>query len=130
MSEQQMPTSEVLNLAADYIQAFGWKQGGGWASLHGQPTCAEGAMGLVTTADFAGFHCKQAAKFAVQDYLSLATQPQHLPARFLWVWNDCYAESAEQVIEVLRAAAAIERAKEDAQLAAEFIAWQSSEVPA
>lgn len=117
-----MKTSEVLDLAADEIQRRGWLQaaeanaagftawGGGAGS--NKPVCLEGgimaAMGIAIGDDDippAGFS-KCPAYLAVHDYLNLTG------STMVFHWNDTDGRTAEEVIEVLRAAAAVERTKE------------------
>lgn len=115
-------TSEVLDLAADAIERRGWAFGGP-KSLSGDPwglndpsspVCLEGgilaALGH-TVADYtAGTFHACPAYTAVLDYL----WPERTPyARHkLFEWNDEDGRTAAEVIEVLRATAAIERVKE------------------
>lgn len=111
---KQIATSEVLDLAADAIQMAGWTQGpNGWPG-HGFPSgdhsiCLEGGImaALGYEEDNRGMLYRGCPAYAaVQEYLGLERD------RFLFYWNDHVAESQEQVIEVLRAAAAVERVKE------------------
>jgi hypothetical protein len=117
--------SDVLHKAADLIEKRGWAEGEpGWGTYGGDgPLCLEG--GIIAAASAQGQigrvlidNCPAAA--AVHEYLQLG-------ARELWEWNDVsefYARDTgtpistsrtqAEVIEVLRAAAAIERAREDA----------------
>src|SRR5205085_1256462 len=124
-----MNTSEVLNRAADLIEERGWTHGSGWDDIGG-PLCLEGA---IFAAAQAPVHSRCPAYYAVRDYLS----SQILP----FLWNDSLthnyvmaaiergesltrgvqafrAEGAEYakgvVIAVLRAAAELEAAKDDA----------------
>jgi len=110
-------TSEVLDLAADKIQEHGWGQGvESWAG-GGGGLCLEGgiaaAMGL-SIDPMRGHGLGELtlcpAYIAVHEYLAeaLADAEYQEP----WFWNDRIAESVEDVIAVLRSAAAIERVKE------------------
>lgn len=126
------PTSEVLNLAADLIEERGWTYGRGWEG--DGPLCLEGAIGAA-----AGLHgldniyalwACPAAK-AVQSYLDNVLRV----GEPLFRWNDSLRfgrnpdgtiefrwvggspEAADEfassrVIEVLRATAVIEAARE------------------
>jgi len=105
-------TSEMLDLAADEIQRRGWTQGpNGWSSTG--PVCLEGAIAAVSgvrTVDlgeqvmYSTMGIEECPAFlAVRDYLGFRP----------FAFND-RAESVEDVIAVLRAAAAVERAKEAA----------------
>ncbi|MGZ4521036.1 MAG: DUF6197 family protein [Mycobacteriaceae bacterium] len=106
-----MKTSEVLNKAADLIQERGWGQGI-WDA--GPALCLEGgilaALGhpcdLTTVRPWFAGKCP--AFDAVCDYLQI-----DFPAAMPWQWNDTVAEDASEVIEVLRACAVIEAARED-----------------
>lgn len=120
------PTSEVINLAADLIEERGWTKGGvGMLADNTSKLCLEGAIGAVIDAgtvascaieggplvyDYDHIHACPAYA-AVQDYLG--------GGQTLWVWNDMVAD-VQRVIEVLRAAAAVEAAREDAALLAEM----------
>lgn len=124
MSEQ-MPTSEVLHLAADAIEKRGWTRGGPEGSddpwgLHGGPVCIEGAIqaasGVGHTPEF--YFCP--AYEAVIEHLDLHPFPKVGPVmQGLWQWNDSRQRTSAEVIEVLRAAAAVEQAREDTELLAE-----------
>lgn len=116
-----MNTSEVLNRAADLIELRGWMHGQGWnEGEDGRPLCLEGAImaALGVTVDpfdeesfitLSEFELCPAYR-AVQGYLGTDVQ--------LYRWNDAFIGStrrtAAEVIEVLRAAAVIEQAKEAA----------------
>lgn len=125
----EMKTSEVLHLAADVIQHRGWTHingewdespwGGGSAST--APVCIEGAIGAAlgidmtngqgTGGDFKACSAYRAVHAYVQDRVR-AEYPgieENFP---LFTFNDSVAESAEEVIEVLRAAAEVEALKE------------------
>lgn len=125
-----MNTSEVLNKAADLIEERGWAAGGGWITSvtvdQVTPVCLEGgvmgAMGLVapprlSNADLVGLWTCPAYK-AVSDYLGLDSTPRTdvdgEPTEPLWRWNDHTSRSASEVVEVLRATALIEQARENA----------------
>lgn len=121
-----MNTSEVLDRAADLIQERGWKTGAsGWPGADAtSPLCLEGgimaALGVrLFTEEF--FTCP--AYRAVQSYLGLSHET-HVgelgmkgPVDPLWNWNDGLAGSARRVVEVLRAAAMVERTREAAVVA-------------
>jgi hypothetical protein len=106
----EMKTSEVLDLAADMIEKRGWVQGTeGWGGVSA-PLCLEGGiLAALGHPAFVGITHKEMwacpAYRAVQDYLEYD--------RELWWWNDTYGRTKEEVIEVLRAAAAVERTKEE-----------------
>jgi len=113
-----METSEVLNKAADLIEERGWGQGP--ASMFGQAgICAMGAINLAAfnrlNDDYLAVHHCPAGQ-AVYNYLEgRANSGWWDGADRIWSWNDDCADAAE-VIEVLRAAAVIEAAKERADV--------------
>lgn len=119
-----MSTSEILNRAADLIERYGWTKIGDdpgvnpWGGA-GKPMCLEGgilaAMGLEPTAsglgdeqDYILTNCS--AYKAVQAYLETSDR--------LYIYNDRYAESARDVIGVLRGAALVEAVKEQQEVKA------------
>lgn len=131
MAPTQLPTSEVLNLAADHVRGRGWTTGlYGWASSG--PVCTEGAIfaamgtshAAISTHDFRET-CP--AYLAVMDYLDNAVPIEPtMGERVLWAWNDeydyirgQYARTEAEVLEVLRAVALVEAAREDAAMLAE-----------
>lgn len=126
-----METSEVLHTAADIIQQRGWMNidgdwqhnpwGSGAAST--APLCIEGAIGaalgmdLTTGSNRALTKCP--AYRAVHEYVRdrVVERFPHFTVSEpfpLFTFNDSVAESADEVIEVLRAAAEVERLKEHA----------------
>lgn len=126
MTEQQIPTSEVLNRAADLIEERGWQKGDGWCTTRneGAPVCLEGglmaAMGirvdvLSTGALQSLWTCP--AYSAVAAYLDRDVTLEDRgygeasPLEALYWWND--KSTATEVIEVLRAVAVIEAAREE-----------------
>lgn len=119
--------SEVLHIAADRIQAQGWTRGTqGWVASG--ELCVEGALAAALGVDgyalannreqgYPEFQACPAYK-AVQSYLGLT---ENSPYRGdLWAWNDDQF-NGHRVVEVLRAAAEVEAAKE-AELAAGVVA--------
>lgn len=110
-----MNTSEVLYRAADLIEERGWVKAVGWENGQGEPLCLEGgimaASGL-TNRDIYGARDPLSrwaacpAYRAVSDYLGTTD--------LLYLWNDQRNRTATEVIEVLRACAVIEAAKENA----------------
>lgn len=102
----QLITSEVLNKAADALQADGW-----WnpqvpaADLKATATCAANVIWYATGQDGVAAQPAQEALL------------RHIGGRRLediFDWNDAPDRSAAEVIETLRAAAVIEAAKEQA----------------
>lgn len=123
-----MRISEVLDKAADAIQERGWEKGGGWHDPRpehaGRPVCLEGAIQAASGMRIYGTSPNWRKVFkgcdayqAMGAYLEL-----DLSCQDLYDWNDFSARTQDQVIEVLRAAAAVERAKEES--------LQPTEVPA
>lgn len=114
-----IPTSEVLNLAADLIEERGWVHGtNGWPGFgEGSGLCLEGGIMAALGLDFAGltslWNCP--AYEAVERYTG---EPRARGNGRLFRVND--RSTASQVIEVLRATAVIEAAREDAALLAEI----------
>ncbi len=115
------PTSAVLNRAADLIQERGWAQGSASMEGHGG-VCIMAALHLAHTGRLPAvrwtgevtpdpytvtFQCP--AGQAVWDYLALDGGEDAA-----WEWNDDLNPfvGGGQVVEVLRAAAAIEQARE------------------
>jgi hypothetical protein len=116
-----MNTSEVLNKAADLIQERGWITGGdGWADEDSQAPglCLEGAIMAAAGLRFIGEVPQCPAYRAVADYLGDEVCTLRVPAcnyvspTRLYIWNDESGRTASEVIEVLRAAAVIEAARE------------------
>ena len=125
MSDERK-TSEVLDLAADVIEQRGWITGSWNNTRQGAPVCIEGgiAAALGIEVDLGGSDEAAYDSFtscpaytAVREYLGIHDDD------LLYGWNDevaSYAEGVvqhahtqEEVVEVLRAAAAVERAKEE-----------------
>jgi len=119
-----MLTSEILNRAADLIEERGWTVGDwGLGDDHSMPLCLEGGIAVASGNNLIGSVLleKCPAARAVHEYLLLADDEQ------LWEWNDrsmsyCARvgvpfggsddRTAADVIEVLRAAAVVEQARE------------------
>lgn len=103
-----MKVSEQLDLAADMIQQHGWGKGvNSWQASRGAGLCIEGGIAAATGTGFrldVLYRCP--AYRAVMDYLG---RDAYMP---LYVWNDDEARDEQQVVETLRAAAAVERTKE------------------
>lgn len=118
-----MRTSEVLNRAADLIEERGWTVGSGWIQRGqgNQHLCLEGgimaAMGMefpevIIDAVYGPFAMCPAYQ-AVSAYLNreVAYLDGVVRGETLYGWND-RQDAAVEVIEVLRACAVIEAAKE------------------
>lgn len=117
-------TSELLNRAADEIEKYGWTTGiEGWYKddRYGSGLCIEGGILAAMGTDFNHVDMEEfrtcPAYRAVADYLGV----KHERGEDLFEWNDSAlsysgrgAESMEHVIEVLRGAALVEAAKEQA----------------
>lgn len=116
-----MRTSEILNKAADLIEANGWGQGPTtWDNVGGSGYCLEGgilaAMGTsYATVDIFEFWACPSYR-AVQEYLGLPPVKPGTCEETLFTWNDNHSRTVNEVIEVLRATALIEAAKEDASV--------------
>jgi hypothetical protein len=116
-----LQTSEVLDLSADAIQSRGWIQSKGWNAVGGGPVCLEGgimaALGMTwqntdlpdSDEEFAELSACP-AYVAVKEYLGDVLGEHYS----LFNWNDMSVRTAEEVVEVLRSAAAVERVKESA----------------
>jgi len=116
MPDQTMPTSEVLNRAADLIEERGWGQGGGtWAACEGA-ICIDEAVARAL--GFTGCNAfpsqggiwpqdldETAPSVAIREYLDFHGYN-------LYHWNDSPGRTASEVIEVLRACAVIEASRE------------------
>lgn len=109
-----MKTSEVLNKAADLIEERGWTQGPlGWDATG--PLCALGGIGAALDCRTIGdTYCmwelaETPEVAAVADYLGVAVGPE---GGGVYNWNDAPGRTAAEVVEVLRAAAIVEAAKE------------------
>jgi hypothetical protein len=111
---ETMTTSEVLNRAADLIEERGWATGLDAMSANpAGPICLEGALAAITDLgvrsddprryEYPSASCP--VYMAVHNYLSL-------PFSRLFTWNDAIDRTAAEVIEVLRACAVIESARE------------------
>jgi hypothetical protein len=98
-----------LTAAADLVERCGWWRSAmwpGWPRPHNgrEPVCAFGAI-LATGWVGAQVHVDSDSCRAVLDRLLI--QPDRADGDFgLIYWNDCRAESAAQVIELLRRGAA------------------------
>lgn len=116
---QDMRVSEVLDLAADVIEARGWTTGSSGWRVESGGLCIEGAiaaaMGLRIDAkhdpnevELGQLHgCP--AYSAVMNYLG--DIEGRLPVS-LWYWNDHIAGGKDYVLSVLRGAAAFQRGLE------------------
>lgn len=116
-----LKTSQILDCAADEIEARGWHVGSGGWGWGGQqsPLCLEGAIGAaqgISDGLSRAFNTCPAGR-AVRDYLDMGEYNHDFvsredPGAALYVWNDTPLRTQQEVIEVLRAAAAVERVKE------------------
>lgn len=115
MSEQQkIPTSEILNKAADYIETEGWLSGACGMEADTPGLCIEGAIGAAIGASTFGFGERQVYAYdEVEECPAALAVSVHLETSGnLYDWNDAKGRTAEEVIEVLRATAVIEAARE------------------
>lgn len=122
-----MNVSDTLNKAADLIEERGWESGEGWVtdeSAADAPLCLEGGImaalglriqeGLHDDRQFVPLVSCPAYR-AVVSYLGRAevfANERGFEGEPLYWWNDEAARSAEDVVEVLRATALIEAARE------------------
>lgn len=118
-----IPTSEVLNRAADLIEERGWVAGiAGFRPERGEGACVEGA--LLAALGLRYDETDLEAFFACPAYQAVARYLDRVPnyevpggSHTLWFWNDHIAKSGAVVVETLRACAAIEATREtDAEL--------------
>lgn len=123
----------TLYRAADLIEERGWTHGAlGWGGSESAPLCLEGgilaALGWI---DLPSARDEQEAFWgcpayrAVSDYLGfspdrIADSPE--PVEPIYIFNDTAGRTAAEVIEVLRAAAAIDQSRADALTPAEVSA--------
>lgn len=119
-----MKVSETLNKAADLIEERGWGTGHqSWANDPALPVCLEGAigaaMGLTVNDLRSGSGIDPAdlqlcpAGAALREHLSGWFNARGSKVAWLCHWNDADGRTADEVIEVLRACALIEEARED-----------------
>lgn len=119
-------TSETLNRAADLIEERGWTEGvEGWPTEKAPdgPLCLEGgiiaALGMSFEDDPLQAFEDCGAYRAVQSYVGYSADRDEadMLVEPLWRFNDSH--TATEVIEVLRAVAVIEAAREDESAAAD-----------
>ena len=109
-----IPTSEVLNRAADLIEERGWTQGDGWFPEMlpvAAPLCAEGAM-KAAAAEVCAAAGDALARYTVHREQILPAFKDYLGVAHVFVWNDAGRRTASEVIEALRACAVIEASRE------------------
>ena len=116
-----MQTSEVLNRAADLIEQRGWTQATGWPMVGADdaPLCLEGGVAAALGIEFPQVKKAKAVDLGTGLYDDLLTCPSFLAVKrylgvgaFLFRWNDETDRTANEVIEVLRATALVEAARE------------------
>ena len=124
-----MKLSEQLHAAADLIQTYGWGVGGEtWDPAAGEGICLEGAIAAAGGVRLTGgapldVDLRECPLYrAVDTYLQDDEQWEESARYRLYRWNDSVATSGEQVIEVLRACALIEEARENAVVKTEVAA--------
>jgi hypothetical protein len=117
-----MNTSQTLNAAADLIQARGWgTQVDAWGG--DGPLCIEGALLAASGLDRDAMArlWRTDAYRAVTDHLGLPlTGGAYLEGcgnHGLFLWNDAEGRTAAEVVEVLRACAMVEAARERQEVA-------------
>ena len=116
-TNRHTPTARILNTAADLIEERGWGKGAAaWGIGHASEICIEGAIyaamgqSLWDDAEYALGSRKLPqcrAYKAVKEYLDWVGP--------LYRWNDHEARDAEHVVAVLRAAAFVTAAREEAE---------------
>jgi hypothetical protein len=110
-----MLTSEILDKAADVIERNGWHRGGFIQITPGvapaaSPCCAMAAINIAEGDDpYVGLIYPAHEAMANHLALDVSEWDPHEESYPLGQWNDLVAETAEQVIAELRAAAASER---------------------
>ena len=122
-----MRTSEILDLAADVIERRGWVNGGEyevedpWGKDGVSPVCLEGALLAVVKSTNTVTLRDCPAYVAMSEYLDMRPAnhdfygaTRRVP---IYEWNDEEGRTANEVIEALRGAAAVERVKEEALVA-------------
>lgn len=112
-----MNVSDTLNLAAELIEERGWTTNiQGWGDSESPvPLCIEGGI-------MAALGIDSSSNASVESCPAYAAVVSHLGGRIvnlagdhddrLWMWNDVVARDQTEVIEVLRATAVIEAARE------------------
>ena len=113
--------AETLHRAADLIEQRGWQHGPpvdgsawDWGGEGSASLCLEGAI----------FAALDRPRYWASNEINACPAGRavrdHLADRFvgdnLWTWNDDPQRTASEVIEVLRATAAVEQAKHDTEL--------------
>ena len=96
-----MQTSEVLNKAADLIERKGWWHSG---IPNNDGHCASNAI----------LHVEDLSTSDLSAHEALWTHLDGTSPTDIFAWNDAPERTAAEVIEVLRACAVIEAAKENA----------------
>ena len=122
-----MRTSEVLNKAADLIEERGWTQGPMGMLTDHPSLCMEGAIRAAFDGATIDWGSKKIYEYVgdVDDNCPAGMAVRHyLGCGQPYVWNDDQERTAAEVIEVLRATAVIEAARETEA------AEQPAEVPA
>jgi hypothetical protein len=106
-------TSEILNKAADLIETHGWGTGTETWRNEGSGLCLEGGIAAAAGCDpLSRTSFKECAAYgAMWDFLKDDGRWGAF-REDLYDWNDATDRTASEVIEVLRAAAVIEAAKE------------------
>ena len=107
-----MKVSETLNKAADLIEERGWAQGSaGWAESE-SGLCLEGGIQAATGMLSHTGITECSAYRAVWNHLRTDSRWGFFRTN-LFDWNDVGGRTANEVIEVLRACALIESAREE-----------------
>lgn len=123
-----MKTSEVLNRAADLLEERGWRKGDWGLDNDGEPSgalCLEGAVIAAMPMKERLFH-RGGVMYSTYDEcpagLAVERYLDSKPGAGGYNWNDAEDRTASEVIEVLRACALIEAAREEQDAAWETYA--------
>ena len=117
-------TSEILNKAADLMQANGWTQGHRGMIVGGpHGYCLEGAI-CEARGDADQYHSDMVGHEVyglVQEHPAYQAVCDHLGESshgWLFLWNDNPRRTQDEVVGVLRAAAVITEARQEAEVSA------------
>ncbi len=113
----ELTTSQVLNKAADLIEERGWRRGPGM-QIDSVGLCLEQAVSAAAGNIIAGSYAYLQAIPCAAGHALI----EHLGNNQPYIWNDEPGRTASEVIEVLRATALIEAAREEQDAAWETYA--------
>lgn len=110
-------TSEVLDLAADYIRDHGWVKGTGWDYFEGGPVCLEGAIAAVMEIPALASSMRLLGRPMMDAHRLRQCDAYQAVREFVggkpYEFNDASDVTMEDVIAVLRATAMVEYAREN-----------------